>query len=266
MNEEASSSTRPAYGGPVETIRSGAAYVYRRRKSDSLDFCTGSLSECIWEQEVKVMASDKRSNAMFGHSVSIDDTSGILVVGSPGASLTGFYKEAPTIYPFVDATGASNTMGMHYPISPELDYLLQNLPAYAPQPSGAQAAWYLMGPGHGNPEIAAESGSMYIFTRENAQLSGSGSVLQAPHWYSTENFKTTAPDVSTRDRFGTSVVLDGDMLVSGAPGNDGMGSDIGALYFYQSGFAAFSFAQVSSDEEFFPASSQIFSTFLLPLN
>jgi hypothetical protein len=64
------------------------------------------------------------------------------VVGAPHASLTGIYKENPSVYPFYDAYGISNTVSLSFPLPTRFDFLLQNLPAYTPQPSGARSVWY----------------------------------------------------------------------------------------------------------------------------
>ena len=66
-----------------------------------------------------------------------------------------------------------------------------------------------------------DSGSVYIFSRNNG---GPGS------W----NFlkKLTASDAAAGDWFGTGVALDGEILVVGAPGRDGVGVDSGAVYVF----------------------------------
>ena len=83
-----------------------------------------------------------------------------------------------------------------------------------------------------------------MYTREPAIQSGAGNVVQAPHWFSTENFKLSAPDLSSRDYFGTSVDIDDNFLVVGAPGQDGFNPEAGAVYFFNAVFTAVSFAQV----------------------
>ena len=243
IDDDFSSPFRSIYGGLVDTVQSGAVYVFRRHVIGSLDFCTGSLDDCIWDQEAKVVAADKRSKALFGHSVSISDSAGVLVVGAPRASSTGIFKETPTAYPYMDLNGDSNAVGLQFPISPSNDYELQNLPSFTPQASGARAVWRELGYSHGNDAIVKECGAVYIYTREKAIQSGSGSVTQASHWYSTENFKMTTPDISTRDNFGISSKMDGDMIIIGAHGNDGFSPELGAVYFFHAGFAAVSFSQ-----------------------
>ena len=246
VNASAWDSGRPMYGGSVETISSGAAYIFRRHVINSLDFCTGKLaSECTWDQEVRVTASDKRAFAHFGSSVSINDTAGVLVVGAPGAPLTGFYKETPGSYPYYDSvTGVSNAVGLHFPLSPRFDSHLQNLPSYTPQPNGASMVWYFNGSGIGDPRLIEACGAVYVYTRQNAITNNIGSVIQAPHWFSTENMKIISSDLVAQDNFGSSVSLSGSILTVGAPGQDGLILNGGAVYSFNSLFAAVSFAQV----------------------
>merc|ERR1711998_778606 len=87
--------------GKVETLRSGAAYAYRRYHKSSVNLNCPLLSkvDCSFLEEVKFVPSDKRSDHYFGSSVSLSDRNGIVAIGCPKASLTGFYKESPSNYP-----------------------------------------------------------------------------------------------------------------------------------------------------------------------
>lgn len=48
---------------------------------------------CGWEESAKLTASDRRGGDLFGRCLSVDHDSGIVVVGAPGASLTGLWRE-----------------------------------------------------------------------------------------------------------------------------------------------------------------------------
>lgn len=48
---------------------------------------------CGWEESVKFTASDRRRSDLFGRCLSVNHDSGIVVVGAPGASLTGLWRE-----------------------------------------------------------------------------------------------------------------------------------------------------------------------------
>ena len=119
-------------GGKVETIQSGAAYVYRLvvpHQSNVVCDATMNQFQCNWVHEVKFIASDKRSAARFGSAVAIDDRRGVLAVGAPGAALTGFYKETPTIYPYINSTtGMSDTTILNFPVPAILQPLFESQP------------------------------------------------------------------------------------------------------------------------------------------
>lgn len=119
-------------GGKVETIQSGAAYVYRLivpRQSSVVCDATMNQFQCNWVHEVKFIASDKRSAAWFGSAVAIDDSRGVLAVGAPGAPLTDFYKETPTIYPYINSTtGMSDTTAVSFPVQAILQPLFESQP------------------------------------------------------------------------------------------------------------------------------------------
>lgn len=55
--------------------------------------------KCGWEESTKLTASDRRRGDMFGVSISVDHESGVAVVGAPGASLTGLWREV--CYPHI---------------------------------------------------------------------------------------------------------------------------------------------------------------------
>lgn len=48
---------------------------------------------CGWEESAKLTATDRRGGDLFGRCLSVDHDSGVVVVGAPGASLTGLWRE-----------------------------------------------------------------------------------------------------------------------------------------------------------------------------
>ena len=111
-----------------DTSRSGAVYVFSRLVPSSSDgdstddssapVCTEDESDggaygglhadrrrfycprggerggdCAWHESAKFAASDRRGGDLFGSSLSVDHDSGVVVVGAPGASLTGLWRE-----------------------------------------------------------------------------------------------------------------------------------------------------------------------------
>merc|ERR1711871_1830606 len=73
---------------PERTPNAGAAYVFRRHLANSDEPCTGNTEYwphahlCQFELQAKLQASDKRSEDMFGYAVAIDDSTGLVAVGS----------------------------------------------------------------------------------------------------------------------------------------------------------------------------------------
>eukprot|EP01041_Mallomonas_annulata_P002557 gene2557-4990_t len=236
---------KPVYGGKVETVHSGAVYLFRRHENGTKNFCVSKISTCIWTQETKISSSDKRSNDQFGASIAISDESGVLLVGSPQAAYTGFYKEIPSVYPYRnESTGLSDTYGLHFPVDSSYMSLFQELPTRTAQASGAYGIWELRKNNYINPDIRAseKAGAVYVFVREPANVN-SGVVTAAPYWYYTESAKLQPGDEFARDHFGYAVAISGDLMVVGSPGQDGFSYDAGALYLYKAGFAALSFEQ-----------------------
>lgn len=52
---------------------------------------------CGWEESAKLTASDRRGGDLFGTCLSVNHNDGIVVVGAPGASLTGLWREVRCI-------------------------------------------------------------------------------------------------------------------------------------------------------------------------
>ena len=236
---------RPVVGGNLETPRSGVVYAFLRHLIASNDLCGVDKLQCEWTEEAKLMASDKRANYFFGASLSVSDSAGIVVIGSPSADSRGFYKEVPSVYPFYNSTGGDMST-LAFPVSSTYADVFQSIPSLVSEASGASGVWYLSDATNFRPDARAsqESGAVYVFTKDHA-VASNGYVSITQHWAYTEHAKIQAPDISARDNFGASVALDGSIMVIGSTGNDGIQPDAGALYLYQTGFAAVYFATVS---------------------
>jgi hypothetical protein len=80
-----------------DTPKAGAVYTFRRKIGDtsSDELCLGihQRTECTWEQQAKLQASDKQANDLFGWSLAVDDGTGMLVVGSPHSDGLDHYKQ-----------------------------------------------------------------------------------------------------------------------------------------------------------------------------
>eukprot|EP00957_Ditylum_brightwellii_P188547 14353985-Ditylum_brightwellii.AAC.1 len=111
------------YTGPEETAKSGAAYLFYR-------FCEKGHNishhyNCIWKQQERVVASDKREGNQFGLSVSVNDSEGIAIIGSAFSPSYGFYQEIPSIYPHTNPTTVD------FPASPDLEDLMKDSHTHA---------------------------------------------------------------------------------------------------------------------------------------
>ena len=236
------SNSKVVIGGNFETPRSGIVYAFLRHLTDSNDLCGFDKLACEWTEEAKLMASDKRANYFFGASLSVDDEAGIVLVGSPGASYTGFYKETPSLYPFLNATGG-DASNLHFPVQSKFTDYFQSYPYLIPEASGAGGVWLASADAAYAPDQVPweESGAVYVFAKEHAvAINGHVSITQ--HWPYTEHARVQASDSYARDNFGNSVAIDGNIMIIGSIGNDGIQPDAGTIYIYNAGFASLYFA------------------------
>jgi hypothetical protein len=229
-------------GGKMETPRTGAAYAYRRLLNKHV--CLGDVFSCSWDEERKLMASDKRGNMFFGASVSVNDAAGVIVVGAPQASYTGFYKESPSVYPFQNSTGHSVTSDLSYPVRSNYMELFQGSNINNQESSGSFGVWYLMNLNEIYPDFKAYEygGAVYVYTKKHAVIN-SGVIVNAQEWSITEHIKVQPPDEFARDNFGSTVNIDGKTLAIGSIGQDGQIEDGGAVYVYNAMFASLSFSK-----------------------
>lgn len=69
----------------TSTPRAGVAYTFRRKAPNTQEPCVNiDRMLCDWGFQARLIASDKRADDTFGFDVTVDDTTGIAVVGSPG--------------------------------------------------------------------------------------------------------------------------------------------------------------------------------------
>jgi hypothetical protein len=243
-------------GGISYTPLSGIVYAFSRREKDSLNFCLGDKSGCEWVETAKLSASDKRLESYFGASMAVDDETGVAVIGSPGAQCTGIYKERPSVYPHTNSTGGSVASGLDFPVNSNNMNLFESIPLFAPAASGAYGVNTLLEERGLIPDYRASvaCGAVYVFVRNPAVFDSNGDVVEAPHWESVERAKIVSPDAFAHDEFGTSVSLSyvggrssllspGGAIAVGAIGQDGGGTDAGAVYTYNLAFASLTFEQ-----------------------
>ncbi len=181
--------------GTLQPNEVGVAYVYRRAADN-------------WKQTAKLTASDSAPGDLFGASVAIDGDT--ILVGAPDATI-GKNPDQGAVYSFSRAGAAART-------------------ETAKLTASDGAAFDALGSSlaiHGDTIVAgaplttvndnAHQGALYTFTRDGLAAR-------------TETAKLTASDGVAQATLGSSVAIDGDTIVAGAP-SDVVGANIqGAAY------------------------------------
>ncbi|CAM9102436.1 unnamed protein product [Scytosiphon promiscuus] len=230
---------------------------------------------CGWEESAKLTASDRRGGDLFGTCVSVNHDNGIVVVGAPGASLTGLWREPPTVYTTTNPHGdAENALATRVPLPMDerIAKLLRFKGAYGSSlqaGSGAPAIWELQDSEYSleasdqqfNTRGNAQAGAVYTFVRlpveaarydigRKCELDREGDII-AGHWPGVERFKLQAHDALAADRFGSAVsysAADRTLFV-GAPYSDSFGPDAGAVYQFDVGIEGAFFKQAEFSVE-----------------
>jgi hypothetical protein len=222
------------------------------------NYCTGDKSLCSWSEVVKLTASDKRQSDRFGTSLAVNAKAGIVVVGAPYTGLTGFYKETPSVYPYLEGLDISDPLGRevldisdasgsHFPIFSQNESFLQHAYTQTSQPSGTHAVMNARQNADIYPDARGyrESGAVYVYRKSHEYIDHRGQMAWEATWRGVEVAKVQPLDALAQDHFGVSVALDGSLLAIGANGHDGQALDEGAIYLYRAGFAAVSFAEAT---------------------
>jgi len=174
---------------------SGSAYVYIR-------------SGTVWTEQAKLTASDGARDDLFGYNVAISGDT--IVIGAYGDDDNGEYRGSVYVY---------TLSGIIWTEQAKLTASDGGKDDYFGKSVAIDGDTIAIGADWGGTESGESSGSAYVYTR-------SGSA-----W--TELFKLAASDGATFDYFGTSVAVDGDTIVIGAPADDNEnGIDSGSVYNY----------------------------------
>ncbi len=175
----------------------GAAYIFKR-------------SGLSWIEQAKILASDKQAGDLFGVSVAIDGDK--IIVGAPNEDTGGTDAGAAYIFKRTGSTW--------------LQYAKINLSGENSL-SGTSVAidgdTYVIGA----PGI--ESVSLLKITGLIRSPGGEGIYADGSVYISS----LTASDKQAGDLFGTSVAIDGDKVIVGAPNEDTNGTDAGAAYIFK---------------------------------
>merc|ERR1712093_876806 len=135
------------------------------------DLCEGSKFDCVWTEEAKLIASDKRNHTMFGYCLSVNYEAGIIVVGSPFSEYTGFYKESPTLYPYIkESTGAADVTVVDFPVNSQFMTPFLSKDTMTAESSGAYGVWYMqqLQAAEDYGYAYEQAGAAYVFTKEHA--------------------------------------------------------------------------------------------------
>ena len=199
---------QPTYTDPdtSEVSRPGVAYVFTR------DTNTG-----VWTQKTKLTAADGAAGDLFGVSVAVDGNT--VVIGARGDDSVGKIDKG-AIYVFrKPATG--------WPSSTTIATKITATDGEAGDLFGASVALYgdstiVAGAPRDEIEVSGgvvSSGSAYVFTRSTGPWSPKA--------------KLTASNAADDDQFGNAVALDGNIILVGAYGKDGIGTtDSGLAYLF----------------------------------
>jgi len=69
------------YSGKQVTPMAGIAYAFLRTEPDINRPCSRDRSLCVWKEQTRLLASDRRPNDMFGYSLALDDDKGVAAIG-----------------------------------------------------------------------------------------------------------------------------------------------------------------------------------------
>lgn len=210
---------RSGFGSAVSIDNSTAVVGAPDDSTGSLSVNQGSVYvyEMInggWTQTAKLTASDGNAEDHFGGSV---DVSGdYIVVGCPGADI-GIFSNTGAVYVFHKTGGT---------------WVQENKITSSTPESGAKFGAsvsidnnrLMVGAPYSDNGIFTSCGAVYFFQRVAAQ------------WNQLNKF--FKPGSAGDDRFGTSIDLQGNYAIAGAPFDDGTESDEGsAVIYYHNGSA-----------------------------
>ena len=213
-----------AYRDGEKGDQSGAAYVFTR--SDGV----------VWDERIKLTASDGAPYDNFGISVAVDGET--IMIGASGDDDNG--ADSGAAYVFTKANRVwSQVAKLTASEGEALDYFGQSV--------AVSGDTVLVGAPFDDREetdtvtALEDSGSVYVFTKPTSE-GGWSDWNKLPQTAANENHddkdaltaRLSASDAADDDNFGTSVALDGDTAVIGAPGADDNdnGIDSGSAYVF----------------------------------
>ena len=190
-------------GVPGDDSTSGSAYIYR------LNHSTG-----LFEQTVKLTASDAAAGDSFGYSVAISEGEGTVIVGAHGndSNSGSAYLFNRNCDSWIDTTETAKLTAS--------DAVAGDSFGYSVAISYDAGRGTVIVGAHGDD---SNSGSAYLF-REPVI----GSWKDA-----NQTAKLTASDAAADDYFGLSVAISGDTVIVGADGDEDGGKYSGSAYLFE---------------------------------
>lgn len=163
----------------------------------------------VFDDEITLTADDRATMDNFGAAVSVD--ADIAVIGAPDAD-TGGEPNAGSAYVF-NRDSATGSWDQAVKLTAGADVnALDNFGAAV----AINADIILIGAPFHNPNATPNAGAAYLFSRDPGQA--------APGQWSATDKLTAGADKDMDDRFGTSVALNSDTALVGAPFEDGGGA------------------------------------------
>ena len=214
----------------------GAIYVFTRDPTDPTD---------PWTEQQKLSASDEASGDRLGTSVYLE---GNTVVGGAPRKDDGTSTAAGAAYVFTrDPDDTTDPWSEQQKLTAS--------DASAEDQFGTSVSLngntIVVGAPLDNLGTSFDAGSLYVFTRDQS--------LNSDPW--SEQQKLTASNAGADDRLGTSVSIDANTILAGAPREDTAGFvDSGAAYIFTRSSASASFSQKEILRAVFPGSDYQFGT------
>uniref|UniRef100_A0A7S4JS32 Calx-beta domain-containing protein n=1 Tax=Odontella aurita TaxID=265563 RepID=A0A7S4JS32_9STRA len=206
------------YARREDTAASGSAYLFVR--DCGIDATAGGRFGCLWVEQQRIAASNKRAGNSFGTSVDVDDVRGIALVGSAHSPSYGLFHELNSIYPH------DNPTYIDFPIEEDMENSMKSGLTHSALggflvdqiASDRSNDYYSKDKEAHLSEYNQEAGAVYVFKRISAALDDNDNVVRPEYWLSTEDARMTPPDVAARDKFGHSVAMHGFAAAVGAIG------------------------------------------------
>ena len=182
-----------AYGDDDFGQCSGAAYIFTRD------------NETTWKQQAKLVASDAQEDAWFGYSVCLADKTAL--IGAPFNENEGIQSGSAYIFTW-DGSVWTEQQKLNAPDGAEYERFGRSVSLSVDTAVIGSADF----------ENGEYAGAVYVFIQND-----DGWNYQA---------KLLASDGMPYDWFGSSVSIDGDIILIGAPAEDGNGYNSGSAYVF----------------------------------